>query len=772
MVICLLLVRQTLPAAAQSVRRVDTYNRVPASASDFQVEMTSLTEGDSFAQYSELEYRITYGSSLNYANSLVLTAEWSEGTIDGESYPSLDILEYVLGSAGKAYHNTPAVIDTLNRRITWTIASFPAQTDGQSVSFKLRVKDTYSGSRSVAFTVSARLSDQDTVTPPETVTQSYVYDPSLAPTPTPIPTATPSPSPTPTGAASTPGPTATPTPEPMEFAFSRIYLRTVTESGVKILVTTNRNALFTLSYGTSHLSMDRAIKNSSLSSEHEFVLSGLTPQTTYFFRVAAADGIGESLISDIYTFRTAAVSKLPQIDTESLVFSSGGLVMPMPKEPATRPLLVIPNDTEYSFQFSFAKEAPDIERVQVVVRKKDVLGITNESRFEPGVETSYLFRDRFGNYHGRLKSPPAPGRYEVFVRFRDRGGNVAETKIAELRVTDFFKVIRTNGSPMEKVRIFLYYFEENLGKYLPLPSQIFTLPNPAYTDNLGRLPIVLTPGRYKANVAVPGFKPKTVTFTIGSYPGEEYPTVILSPESFSLISFGQYQYSVARDLAAETVSFLALLSHSTRAFHFVMFFTMTGLILVTFLSYASRTRLPLGSLVKNFLHHRQLAKAAMADKHTIKGYLFDEETRQPLAGADLYLIDNHDARVFYHAGTDGKGHFLLKSLPGRHFELEIMKKGYEKSVFMETRLFPAKEEMLSLGLRRHERPVNLSEELSSLGRGILAIGFESLLLGSLALELFFIIVMKWLTVIPFLALTLLNLVMWLNHLNELRRRYR
>ena len=125
-----------LPSFSPLVQAQQTVNlnaTVPANPSDFSAELITTTPGDDYPQDTTLSYELTYGSSLSYASTITVEANWSRGTIEGDSSPTVSVLEYVSGSASNAYNNTPPVIDPVNRTIKWTITSFPANTENEKV---------------------------------------------------------------------------------------------------------------------------------------------------------------------------------------------------------------------------------------------------------------------------------------------------------------------------------------------------------------------------------------------------------------------------------------------------------------------------------------------------------------------------------------------------------------------------------------------------------------------------------------------------------------
>jgi len=102
-----------------------------------------------------------------------------QGTIEGQAYPSVDVLNYIVDSATTAYGGTQPVIDTVNRTIAWTIASLPAETTDQSVSFMLITNSNYSASQKVGFTIGAYLTDTGTTVNAVDLLRHYQYNPAL-----------------------------------------------------------------------------------------------------------------------------------------------------------------------------------------------------------------------------------------------------------------------------------------------------------------------------------------------------------------------------------------------------------------------------------------------------------------------------------------------------------------------------------------------------------------------------------------------------------------
>jgi len=271
-----------------------------------------------------------------------------------------------------AYGSTPAVVDTVNKTITWTIDSFPGNTTNQTVTFELKTNDSYTGDKNVSFNVSARTISGPTVTPDQTVTQTYLYDAGLAPTPT--PTAAPAPQNANMASAITPTVAeASPTPAPAPFAFSNVYVYTVSQLKAQISIATNRNATSTVQYGTSPTALSQNVSNPTPLEQAIITLPNLNPDTAYYFRTTVTDSYGNSLKSDIFTFRTAVVSEVVLINPQSLIVISNSnfLVNPEAQKTDGQPqknAIVVPSSTNLKFNFHF----PNKFRLKVFRRSSEI----------------------------------------------------------------------------------------------------------------------------------------------------------------------------------------------------------------------------------------------------------------------------------------------------------------------------------------------------------------------------------------------------------------
>ena len=76
---------------------------VPADPLDFTNSLNKTTAANSYPPNSRIDYQINYGSLLSTNTNLVIEASWTQGTIEGDSVPSIDVVNYYSGSATNAY---------------------------------------------------------------------------------------------------------------------------------------------------------------------------------------------------------------------------------------------------------------------------------------------------------------------------------------------------------------------------------------------------------------------------------------------------------------------------------------------------------------------------------------------------------------------------------------------------------------------------------------------------------------------------------------------
>ncbi len=725
---------------------------VPVKPTDFQASLAQTPSGQTFSQNTELSYSLTYGSYLTYTAGLAVEANWSQGTIEGNSAPSVDILEYSIASASNAHNASPPVVDTVNRKITWTISSFPANTVNKTVTFTLKTTSAYTGGKKVSFTVSGRVVGQGTQTADSTVTKDYAY---TTPTTTPTPT---------------PPPASGPIPLPKPPSFERIAIRTVAATEATIVVQTSTPTTLTFRYGTAPNKLENATRVLTPQTFHFLSLGELSQDSQYYFRISATDALGKTATSDIFTFRTAKASRAPRTDKTTVVIQSQGILLSnqllRTATGTNEAVAVLPRESAYSF--SFAIEKPEaINKIEVNLRNKFILGITTSiEQVQAASQATVVQEIALGVYAATLKSPSTPGTYELFLRIHDYHGNITEEKIAEINISQPVTVREAETeSLIENARVFLSKYNNRTKAYEPILQQSLGIKNPSLSEPDGTVPVVLPQGRYRAHVSGLSYHQKTVDFDISAQ--NDYPIIHLQKTGFSLITDGKYYLAIAMDSAHATRAYLGNLSTSNRFFDLVAFLSLVYLAAITLLSFSLRTHIPLMYLPKYLMFHmKRLLPNTSVFMH-VSGTVIHAHLGSPIAQADVYIMDADTNVVVEKTSTDKVGAFMTSSLPDGHYKVEVLKKGYEPSQSKEYPIPDAIPQNFAIALHKSETlEESIAENVSWAMKSVIGSFFELLLIASFVLEILFGYALGWPKVIPFFFVSLLNLLLWLLYLHH------
>ncbi len=719
---------------------------IQPSISDLPISFQTTTTGSQFSQNTVLSYTITYGSNTSYSIPLTIQAQWSDGTVNGSPSPSVDILGYVVGSASNAFSNTPAVVDSLNKTITWTIPSFPAGTLNKTVTFSLETNDNYTGANNVSFNVSARAISSSTVTPDQTVTQNYLYSVPSSATPAPTPT------PNPAGIISGKSP----------FSISDISINSVSQDTAGISVTTTTPSTLKVIYGTSVNSLSQNISTLSLQQQTTVNLTDLAPNTDYYFRVIATGSSGNSLTSDIFTFTTAVISQKPSVQTNSLVVTSQSNVLVNPSinsslNVTNKNIIVVPASSNFQIQFSL-KKAASVKSIQAIIRS-NVLG-ANTFVQEADASTDYvdLVEVQPGVYTGRLRSKPIPGEYEIFVRIIDFNGNITEEKIADLTVTSQFTVLdKKTGRPVEGARVLFYLYNQNTKIYETISPQVLSFANPQFTDINGILSLVLPYGKYKADISNISFDSSTVEFEITPN-STKYPTVYLQEEPSNPINFLQYLGNTFIDAMYSNQQYLLAHTASNRLLDLLTFIALFVFVASIFFSFSAKTHVPLSSIPYFFVAKTKLLLYKNKSS-IIVGKILNSENK-PVSKANVYIIDADKNKILAHLKTNKLGEFYFNNMQADNYKISVMKKGFSPTPFIEY-----SKQSLNQGIniklkRDNEYQKPLYEIWTIYFEDMLGILFEFLLVSALIAQIFFIFTFGFLRIAPFLVISSANIILF------------
>lgn len=728
--------------------------------SDLPIAVQSLTAGIQFPQDTAISYQITYGSNSLNPIPLTIQAQWSQGTIQGSPAPSVDILNYVVGSANNAYNSTAPVINTVNRTITWTIASFPGNTINKTVTFSLKTNSSYAGGNNVNFDISARGISGGTTTPDQSIIQSYLYSGSSTLTSSPSnPTSTPT-----TTTTSNASPTPTPSLSPLNIF--DISIISISKSDAQISVLTNNNSTLTINYGISINSLTKRIQTLSPKTSNLVTLPDLTPDTDYYFKIIAKDANGITVTSDIFTFRTALVSTVPRVNEQSLVVTSTNNILVNPTVKIlnnlaqTTTVIVIPISTVFEIQFSL-KKYTSVKRIQALLRNKNVLGFSTIDQADASSDFVELVETQPGVYTGRIASKPNLGLYEIYVRITDYNGNISEEKIADLRVTSKFTIYeKESKNPIERARVLLYLYNKNTRIYDVISSQILPIKNPSYSNPDGTGNLVLPSGKYKAEISAIGYNPKTIEFEINNY-SDSYPAVYLEKQPLNIIDTISYYGTTLFDGIIVSQSYLKAYSQSHRLFNFLTNGVLFLFILITFFSFSARTHIPLFMIPYFFVSKAKLF-FARTKTSVIFGKVTDEETKNPLSKANVFLIDSKKNIILAHLKTNKLGEFYFKKPEADSYKLSVMKKGYLSSPFFEYTNENINIMPINLTVKRNENATKSLIEVSfAYTEDLFGILLEAMLFIAIVFEIYFIFTFGFLKIAPFLIITTITVLLLL-----------
>lgn len=720
---------------------------VPAQASDYQLAFESLTQGTQFSQDSVITYQITYGSYLTYNSAITLQAQWGLGTIAGNATPTVEVLNYVVGSAGQANGASP-VVDTVNRTITWTIPAFSPQTD-KIVSFSLRTTSAYTGSEFVDFSVAARLMGPGVVLPDETVAQSYKYRSSTSSSgssSTSSSTATPSPSFT-----ATPIPTSRPLTKPV--TFSDITITGITQSQTTFTVTTNTPTGLTFAYGLTPQLLNQSTTSSSVTTQHELTVDNLTPNTQYYGRFTAKDAKGNRAISEIITFKTAQISEIPVVAAHSVIVESYSTVFRSTDNQMGT--AIIPKNFPYTVKFALQNPQP-IKQVKLFITKN------NQILEEQGVSTAG------GNtFTASFVAPQNLDSFTIEAEIADFKGNITRVPVILLKVVSPLSVYDTAGKPVEKAYILLSRYNEHLKVYQRLGGKTVTsLAN-------GIVPVVLTPGTYKVETKALQYNSHSQEFTVNAPSSGIYPTIILEKAPFSFTGFIDYHSNTIKDLAQEIYIYVYGIVNSTRYFNLMQLYIMALLPLAALLAFTLKTHISIVALPSYIAYLIAQQVNPALNNQFITGYITDLDTEKPLPSVTLLLINTGTNSVLAKTKTNAFGHFVLPKSTESAYKLAIYKKRFDTQPFLEYSQAAFLMGPLHIAMKRNTTEhksvyeavaFTLSSAVGSL--------FETLLLFSLLFEFLFAKNFGVVQTTPYIAITCFTLMIWLLYLNHQRQHTR
>ncbi len=742
--------------------------------SDFQLSISSSpTSATTVNQFQNIVYTITYGSHVSYATPITITAFWDDGTIQGQSSPSVSIADYVIGSATNGYNNTPAVVDTVNKTITWTISSFPANTINQTVSFNLQTNDSYKGAQTVTFPTTARLTVSGTTVPDQSGTMTYQYNPAItpSPTPTPIPTVTPTPTqtsspnpstPLPQGSEGQAEPTVTLTPTPTEIpitplTITNVSVETISPTNATIHVTTSVPSTMIIQYGTSPGLLHQT-SGEVTGLDQIITLANLEPNTRYYFRVIVKSG-EETVTSEIFTFTTATTPATIQVDKTSLIVTSGSTLLysvVVNADGRLHETIVLPVNKPFQFTFSLAGNN-DIKKVIAFVRNNNVLGVNTFDQ-QPPENNIKLFEIQPHVYQGLLTSSKIPGIYGLYIHVFDTKGNISEQQLFSIKVIRPLTILsQQTKKPIEHAQVTLYRLDIASRKFARITPQMFAIQNPSYSTLQGEVPFVLPQGKYQVVIDTFGYAEKKVAFTIGPARDEDYPVTYLEKAGLSLETIRNSIGSIFGELSTATNTYAATIGNAKQFSLLICSLTVVLFVILSLLSLSFRfhTNIILLPWLLGYCAKRLLFK----QKNKFHGKVLDEDHSFPLGQAVITIIDADKNQIIYTMQTNPAGEFSFVPTDTAMYKIAIEKNGYEQHPFFAFSKESITSGMLLLPIKKEEQAISIGMYISQWLTELASLSLEIILITTFLLEILFGMYLGWIAIFPFLIISLFNFIL-------------
>lgn len=701
--------------------RITLNATVPANPADFQADLTQITSGTTFSPNTNVQYQITYGSYLNSTSNITVEAEWTKGN------NTIDILDFVPGSATNAHNNTPPVIDVANRKITWTINNFPASTADKKVYFTLKTNESYIGSTALQFTVSARILGPGTQTPDSSIIGYYQY---------------------PQPGTATPGPTATPTPTPSPLAFSNIVITSLTDTTAGIRTTLSSPAKLQIRYGTS-LQITSSLTDTLLSTTHQNTLTNLLPDTMYYFKITATDANGNTTSSNIYTLQTAAPEQsLPTIRKDTLVITSQNIIL---KDSTSQTnFTLIPTNTDFDFRVSL-QEHKNIKSITASLNDANTLQEVDLIEISPGV------------YAGRFKTPQGTEIYSLSLKIKTLRGTIRTEQLEKIIVSKPLRVIdHKSKEPIEDAQVTLFIWNEKNQRFIAISPQTLAIKNPLLTLSDGTAPIVLPPGKYKVEVNAFGYKNTEKEFEIGRNESDTYPEIQMTTTFLDISGIIKHLLRIVPNLFIDnTFAYLTTIAVSKRAIQIISIASLLSFTVLLLIALKTRLHISLKNL-PFYLASFALRERQQVGSLTLAGKVLDSSTKLPIKHATIFITTVGSEKLLTQTVSGKNGEFKITRLAPGSYHLTVLNYKYQKyEVSRELKNEEIQE--IKVELASHKNAKDVLKIATHTVTQLLGNSFETLLLLILIISILAGINLGWKTVAPFIIIALLNIILFTLH---------
>ncbi|MBI4185832.1 carboxypeptidase regulatory-like domain-containing protein [Candidatus Berkelbacteria bacterium] len=737
----------------------------PPQEDHFQATLTA-SKTRTFAQDQTTEYTLSYGSTRDHPTEpFVLEVEWDRGTVSKSQGILTDVLEYVQGSAEAAYAHTPPTVDLKHRTIRWSIASLPAHTINQTVHFKLKMVEGYTGPESVIGHIKYRIIVPTVTLPDRSIPYTYRYNPR------------------PEQARVIPMDT---------LAFQHLDFTNVGATTATLVATLTVPSRLAVQYGRSTTDLPDTVASSTFGTTHTVTLEDLKPDSEYVVAVTATGSEGQTMAATLMQLHTATVSRAPTLQLSSLIVTSGGTLLSGTETGESVQAILMPTGEYYEFtlhidqseyvrlvQAFFGSSSADHQISTSSDRRSTHQSLTSSvlHRFTMVIpvhaaeaapvpdttsSTNQPMTDMVpsggGNYSGRLKTPEQPGLYPVNVQITDTLGNVVTETAFELNVTAPLTVQRApDGQPIENARVFLESLDEHDQRYHAIASGSLGFSNPLHTASDGTVTLSLPKGQFQATVSAIGYNDQTVEFTIGMHDHDGFPTVKLQPTAFSPLTVGKYYLTTLQDFLAATRQYLQSIANSERLLDLNGLIVLGLAVLLSLIAFRCRTHIPLRSAYR-YLRDAFFHTIGSRSAKPIVGRVVDR-SHLPISRATVTFVDEQLNTVVGQAMTNRIGQFFC-AVPAGSYQIMILHNGYEPASTLQYQSATAGNEPLTLVLNQRRHQPVLQRTVTTIATDLWGMGFELLLMASFGLEILFTLTVGWQRTWLFFLVSSLNLIYW------------
>lgn len=591
---------------------------------DYTAVLSTSDDTNEIPQDTTLTYTITYGSEYDFATPLTIQAEWSEGTIAGNGVPTVELLEYVPGSASQAYGSTSPIVNLIDRTVTWTIASFPGNTSNQTVTFQLQTTDQYRDSSLVTASVFARIIEPVS-TVDSTSTMSYTYAQTVTPSPSPSPSSTPTTSPTPSASPNvTPSPTPTVVVEP---TFVNYSLQEVLDTRFTLNVLLSSASPLTVRYGRNPNELTE-VQTLSSALQHTVTVTDLLPNTVYFIQLRIPQPDGTEIASELLQFTTTQAGTLPIATTVSI--TSNGIHLWSGSITTNQPFLVPAGQT-----IELALQLENDETVSSIVLQ--------HGHGEQNHYLTNLSRTQAGTWSGRLILPTKSEPVELVAVIHTSTGGTLQVPIFVLRVAPAARVLDSiSNQPIERARVLIYRQDAVSQLFSQLSAPAHLAENPVLTTNDGQIPLVLSPGVYRLEVSAIGYESSTVTFSTIS--DTSFPTIRLDPTGIAVLNELEFHAETVVLKVQQVLETIKTEAQSSATIELVTLWTVAVSAPLSAAGVLAQAHFSVATLVGTVLHQSSfvlgntLSSGASA---FIPGSVLGAQTNQPIHTAVISVMDQN-----------------------------------------------------------------------------------------------------------------------------------